>query len=175
LDMKDESLTLTGDRYSFCNMTLKNSHIYIGARLPTQPPMRIYIDSPENCGGAGTGNLSLQTTSDIVNLNSDPATLTIFVAGSPTIPTAAELHQTSATQVAMVVYAPYSECQLRNSAKLRGAMACKRASLEQTSSITWDPLVGALTMNDIPPLFRRYSYVECDRITSPSPPNTGCA
>jgi Tfp pilus assembly protein PilX len=177
LHLSNQSVTLTGNIYSFCHIELQNtSTIYIAPRIPSSAGMRIYLDSPENCPGVpDAGNFWIRNSSQITNLNSDPATLTLFVVGSPNIPTTVAFSQTSNSQVAMVVYAPYSTCTLENSASIRGAVACKRVYMRNTAQITWDPLVGALTNTQIIPLYRRYSYVECDKISSPSPPNTGCS
>jgi hypothetical protein len=189
----DDNVTLSGSTYGFCGIRIRNqAKLTIGLRLPGATPLRIYLDSPENCAAALPnnpelrGNFEMTQGGGISNLNSDPATLTLFVVGSPTRTTTVRFLQSTCTsnpcnsgspspQVAMVVYAPYSYCELRNTANLRGAMACKQVSMDNASSITWDPLVGALTNNDIVPLYRRTSYVECDKVQNPSPPDTGCS
>jgi Tfp pilus assembly protein PilX len=182
-----DTLTLTGDNYSFCYVWMKGGRIIIGSRLPTQPPMRWYVDAPQNCttglpvGGPhpnadDRGDFKMETTSEITNLNADPATLILFLVGNPNILTQATFAQTVAAQVAMVVYGPYSECTIDNQARIRGAVACKKVVMRNQAKVTWDPLVGALTMNNIVPLYRRTSYVECDRVNgTPSPPDASCS
>ena len=50
------TLTLTGDVYSFCSLTVQNNATLRIA--PRTTPLRIYIDSPESCGGgAGMGSV----------------------------------------------------------------------------------------------------------------------
>ena len=82
----NSSLTLTGDVYSFCSLTVANNATLRIA--PRTTPLKIYIDSPESCGGgAGMGSVSVINNGLIQNLNTSPATLQLYVLGSTSINT----------------------------------------------------------------------------------------
>src|SRR3954454_3127533 len=68
---KTSTVTLSGDIYSFCRIQLSGSAtIRIAARSATQLPLRIYMDTPENCGGAaGMGSVGLSQSAAFQNLN----------------------------------------------------------------------------------------------------------
>jgi Tfp pilus assembly protein PilX len=174
LTVSSGNVALTGNNYSFCKLVINGGTLSIPARLPGATPLRIYIDTPETCGGERSP-FSLANYSTISNLNADPSAFILFVTGSPNISTTVDFNNNTSTQAAMVTYAPYSTCRLRNHTAIRGAVACNVVTVENYASITWDPLVGALTQTDILPLYRRYSYVECDKIANPSPYNQGCS
>src|SRR4029078_10707706 len=63
------TLTLGGNVYSLCRLDLDNSSQLKIAARPLGTSVRIYIDSPENCGGAnGMGSVSVRNDSTIVNM-----------------------------------------------------------------------------------------------------------
>ena len=83
----NSTLTLGGGVYSFCGIEIENT---AQLKIPVRPlgtGIRIFIDSPEHCGGAGTGSVTVRNTGTILNLNTDPTTFQLNVLGSPTIAT----------------------------------------------------------------------------------------
>ena len=66
------SLTLTGDVYSFCSLTVSEQRD-AAHRSRAATPLKIYVDAPEKCGGgAGTGSVSVINNGLIQNLNTQP-------------------------------------------------------------------------------------------------------
>ena len=90
------TLTLTGNVYSFCSLQINNnSELRIPPRDPAVP-LKIYIDSPENCPGVpNAGSVILRNGGNIVNMNSDPTTVQLYVAGSPATSTSVRYRTTS--------------------------------------------------------------------------------
>lgn len=177
LSMGNQStLTLTGNTYSFCRIQMsQQAKIIIAARDVTRP-LRIYMDSPQNCGGgAGMGSVVLGQGASIVNMNADPASFMLLAVGSTTIATIIDLGQTGSPDpdIVMGIYAPYSTVILRNSVKLRGAVAAKTLQMENSSSITYDSLVESFS-EDTSTFYQRSDYVECTNVKTGSAPDTGC-
>jgi hypothetical protein len=51
----NSSVTLNGDTYSFCYLNIENNaQLIIAPRAAGRPPLRIFVDKPENCAGAGS-------------------------------------------------------------------------------------------------------------------------
>ncbi len=81
---QNSTLTLGGNVYSFCRLELDNTaQLKIAAReLGTA--VRIYMDSPENCGGGnGMGSVSVRNDSQIVNMNTIPDDVPALRGGKP--------------------------------------------------------------------------------------------
>jgi Tfp pilus assembly protein PilX len=171
------TLTLTGDRYSFCRIELRNSaSIRIAARGATQPPLRIYVDTPQNCGGgAGMGSVSLLQSSSFQNLNNSPATFLLAVSGSLTTSTTVDLANAAGPGVLTVmgIYAPYSTVNFSNSINLVGAVLAKQVLASNNITITYDPLILQL-VEDPQYLYRRTQYLECTNVATSTSPDSGC-
>jgi len=178
LDMsKTSTLTLSGDVYSFCRITMTQSAtIKIAARGPLQLPLRIYMDTPENCGGSsGMGSVSLNQSSSFQNLNSSPASFLLAVSGSATKATSVDFGQASApgTQTVMGIYAPFSTVSMNNSVDYVGAVVAKQVQLSNSVKLTYDPLIQNLSED---PLFvyHRTEYLECTNVATTTTPDSGC-
>jgi hypothetical protein len=169
------TLTLTGNTYSFCKVTLEGlSQLLIGLRSPAQGPLRIYLDSPENCPGVtGAGTMTVKGTSIMTNLNVDSDTLQIQAVGSPTTSTSIRFENTISNLIG-TIYAPNSTVALENANGILGAVAAKRVTLEDTSRIVWHPSAADVTLDDLTPLFKRTSWVECTPRPTGSEPDSGC-
>jgi hypothetical protein len=167
-------LTLTGDTYSFCYLEVNNlAQLVIAARLPTQPPLRIYIDSPENCPGvANAGKMRLLNQATLLNMNTSSKTLQIFALGSPTTATSIDFFN-NVSLVNGMVYAPRSTVDLRNATSIIGAVAAQSVMFANSAKVTWDPTAD-LSLDNLLPLFKRASWTECtSRQTGPLP-SSGC-
>jgi hypothetical protein len=167
-------LTLSGNTYSFCYLEINNlAQLVIAPRLPTQPPVKIYIDSPENCPGVtNAGRIRLLNQATLLNSNASSSTLQIFVAGSPTIPTSIDFFN-NISLVNGVVYAPRSTLDLRNSTSIIGAVAAQTVLFSNSAKVTWDPTAD-LSLDNLLPLFKRGSWTECASKQPGSTPDTGC-
>jgi hypothetical protein len=166
------TLTLGGNTYSFCRLDLKNS---AQLKIAVNATVRIYIDSPEHCGGtSGMGSVLLENTSGILNLNSDPTTLQLYMVGSPSIPTTLDFANSFASTMLMAIYAPYSTVFLHNSVSITGAVAAASVPIQNDSSITYDQRVGNITGGGIPVYRSTRKWVECSSAPPDAAVNSGC-
>ena len=167
------TLTLTGNVYSFCRIQTSNSSkIRIAARGATQPPVRIYMDTPENCGGgAGMGSVQMDNNSQFENLNNNPATLVLEVSGSASIATSVVMSPNS--PVYMGIYAPFSTVNIFNANELIGAVVAKQVGADNSTKITYDSRMEGFAED---PLFvyHRTEYLECTNVATLSAPDSGC-
>jgi hypothetical protein len=165
-------LTLTGDVYTFCNLELSNSaQLVIAGRESFRPPVKIYIDDPANCPGVtNAGSVSVRNSSSIQNLNATH--LQILSVGSAGIATTIEFSNSFSSPVPIVIYAPRSTVLLRNSQNFSGAIAAKQVTLQNSSSITAQPV--SFTIGEHLQVHQRQSWTECAVRQSGSEPDAGC-
>jgi hypothetical protein len=167
-------LTLTGNTYVFCKLEVENlSQLVLGLRLSTQTPLKIFIDSPENCPGvSNAGTIRVRNTASINNLNVDAKTFQVYAAGSPSTATSIRFENTVSNMVG-TFYAPYSTVTLQNANAILGAVAADTIQLENTAHINW--LDSAeITTDDLTPLFKRTGWTECTSQPTGSAPDSGC-
>jgi hypothetical protein len=166
------ALTLTGNTYVFCKLEVQNlAQLIVGVRGST--PLKIFIDSPENCPGVSdAGTVRVSGTSMINNLNVDAKSLQIYAAGSPSTATSLRFESTLSNMVG-VFYAPRSTLLLQHANAILGAAAAQTITLEDTAHINW--LDSAeITTDDLYPLFKRTSWVECTPKPTGDTPESGC-
>ena len=132
---QSSTLTLTGDVYSFCRIDdeQQRDDKDRGPR-PAQPPLRIYMDTPENCGGgAGMGSVSLNQTPGSRTSTATRPPFLLAVSGSAAKATErhSASHRRPSSQMVMGIYAPFSTvtCQLGG---LVGAMVAKQVQLNNS-------------------------------------------
>lgn len=176
------SITLGGANYSLCRLeTKQNTNIYIvsGAQV------RIYFDSPENCGFTGpTTQLKMNQNSSIQASGGTQVDLALLFVGSDAIPTSVELAQNTAApgpcSQAFVLYAPRSAISLAQNAHVCGAIAGKSISVSQNSTITASNLAADFEMPSTESQYFHGGYepgtfVECTAALPPeSSPSQGC-
>jgi hypothetical protein len=108
----------------------------------------------------------------INNLNVDAKSLQIYAAGSPSAATSLRFESTLSNMVG-VFYAPRSTLLLQHANAILGAAAAQTITLEDTAHINW--LDSAeITTDDLYPLFRRTSWVECTPKPTGDTPESGC-
>jgi hypothetical protein len=164
------TLTLTGGTYFLCSLELRNSAQLIVPADGT--PVRIYIDSPENCGG-NTLSLGLYNSGTIVNESGDPKMVQLYVAGSPTTATSVQIQNLHELVVAL--YAPNSMITFDNNNRFTGAVAAKKITMQNNLEFRWDQRLATLYVGDVPvPVYQRQSWVECAPQPSGSQPDSGC-
>jgi type II secretory pathway pseudopilin PulG len=159
------TLTLGGNVYSFCRIELANTgQLKIAAR-PPGTSVRIYVDAPENCagGGSGMGSVSVRNDSSIVNMNTDPTTLQVYVVGSPTTPTSVDFSNgvSLASDLVIALYAPYSTVSLRNNVRITGTIAARQLELSNSATLTYDSRIEDITTGSPLRLYRGELYKEC--------------
>jgi hypothetical protein len=176
LKLKNNStLTLGGNLYSFCHLEVtNNAQLIIAARNPGTA-VRIYIDAPESCGSAsGPGSVVLSNAGSIMNLNADPTTLQLYVVGSDSASTYVTLQSKPQAAFNMVIYAPRSIVSVGNQTNIVGAIAGKRSSIDNNSSVTWNDKVGQLRTGSLLSIFKRQRWVECTTKPPSATPDAGC-
>ena len=171
----NSTLTLTGDLYSLCSLTVaNNATLRIAVR---STPLRIYVDSPENCGGtAGMGSVSVINNGLIQNLNTSPATLQLYVAGSTSIDTTVTLgnNGSSGAGTILFVYAPNSVATLANNVYLTGSVIAKSVTFGNNARITYDPSVKSLASGSTTPIYTQETFKECASAPTGAAPDSGC-
>jgi type II secretory pathway pseudopilin PulG len=170
------TLTLTGDVYSICRIELSN-----GAALQVavrSTPLKVFVDSPENCGGgAGMGSVAFGNGSQVSNFNTSPTTFQLLVAGSPAIPTSVDLANNSGSgdsDSVIAIYAPNSDVELRNNVRITGAVLGKSMTVSNNVRVTWDDRAGDIASDSPARLYERQNYKECTSAPTGSAPDSGC-
>ena len=169
------TLTLTGNVYSFCSLEIdNNSELIIAPRDPAVP-VKIYIDSPENCPGVlNAGSIRFRNGGGIVNMNADPTTVQVFMSGSESRDTSLRYENNFQTAVNMLIYAPRSDVRLSNHTHIVGAVAAKSVVLENNTEIKWHEKVGGISVDGLKPLFQRQNWTECTVANASAVPDAGC-
>jgi type II secretory pathway pseudopilin PulG len=172
----NSTLTLGGGVYSFCGIEIENT---AQLKIPVRPlgtGIRIYVDSPEHCGGAGTGSVTVRNTGTILNLNTDPTTFQLNVLGSPTIATQVAFDGVDFSgDLVMAVFAPYSTIRVKGNAHLAGALAAKSIDLQNTAQITYHERIGDITTGSPLRLYKPEHYLECTAVAAAgAAPDSGC-
>jgi hypothetical protein len=171
------SLTLTGTKYSLCQLTLEqNSSLYITAGQQTT----MFFDSPEACGQtSGVSQVTVNQLTRITGADGVPASIALIFVGSPVLATRAvmasntSLNSTPACVQNFVVYAPYTDIELNSNATYCGAMGAKSITLDSHAVITTDSSSQSYILPPTDPHFGVAKFVECSAATA-SPPNAGC-
>jgi Tfp pilus assembly protein PilX len=170
-------LTLTGDTYSFCYLELDNGAQLRIAPRSGRPPLRIFIDTPENCAAAGTnrGSVKVQNNATIVNETNDPAMLQLYVEGSTAQSTSVAFRNNSGAgqDMDLVVYAPNSNLVVENNGNLRGAVAAKSILIDNNGKVTWDDRASVVTMSTAA-IYQRQAWQECAVQAAGPAPDAGC-
>jgi hypothetical protein len=171
----NSTLTLGGGVYSFCGIEIENTaQLKIPAR-PLGTGIRIFIDSPEHCGGQGTGSVSVRNSATILNFNSDPTTFQLYLLGSSSIPTYVAFDGIEfASDLVMAVYAPYSTIRIKGNSRLSGAIASKAIDLHNSAQITYHQRIEDITTGSPLRLYRPEQYLECTAVPSGTLPESDC-
>ncbi len=171
----NSTLTLGGGLYSFCGIEIENTAQLKVAARPLGTGIRLFIDAPENCGGAGTGSVTVRNSASILNLNADPTTFQLMVVGSPTIATQVSFEGIDLAQdLVMAVYAPYSTIRIRGLSHLSGAIASKAIDLSNSARITYHERIADITTGSPLRLFKPEHYIECTTTPTALAPESGC-
>jgi hypothetical protein len=170
------TLTLSGNDYLLCRLDLKTgtSRLQIAPRSTT---LKMYLDVPENCPGV-TGPGSADMTGRVINLNANPATFALLVAGSATVATAVDLADVAVTALdaPMAIYAPNSTVDFKNNLDFTGALVAKTIKVKNNANVAYDTRIGTITSGSS---IRHYdygtgSYRECTSAPAGTAPDAGC-
>lgn len=171
----NSTLTLGGSVYSFCGVEIENTaQLKIPAR-PLGTGIRIFVDAPESCGGAGTGSVTVRNSATILNLNADPTTFQLYLLGSSAIPTEVAFDGIDLAQnLVMAVYAPYSTIRIKGYSTLSGAIASKAIDLQNSARIDYHERIEDITTGSPLRLYRPEHYLECTSVPPGPQPDSGC-
>jgi hypothetical protein len=172
---QNSSLTLGGQIYSFCKLTMSsNTAIYVapGSRVT------IFFDSPENCGlPANSVQLKLSSNSRITATGGGAANAAFLFVGSDTVPTRIELN--SNTQVAgaceqnFVIYAPRTDFWFDSNSTYCGAVAGKSIHMDSNAKLYIDNAAKNFVLPNTAPHYEQSSFIECGGPAG-TPPDAGC-
>jgi hypothetical protein len=166
------SLTLGGNTYALCRLHLKNnSKLFIAARAPDAPPLRIYIDSPANCPGVPSEQFMIENGTGITNLNTDPVTLQIFVRGNTIVDYKNNSNVGAATP--MMLYAPNATVMLQNHARITGGLVGKTVELKNNVQFNYDPN-AATPVGSAALIYQPTQQRECTVTPAGAAPDAGC-
>jgi Tfp pilus assembly protein PilX len=171
LDMKsNDNITITVNTYVLCQLTMENNAtLTFQPAIPTQP-VRIYIDSPANCGGQ-TSSITMASNNTTLSAGNSPYPLQFYVVGADT-PTSISL--SNHVTASWIVYAPRSNVSLVNNITVVGGIAANKISFSNSAEIDTPPNGSGGLQIGGPPTYTRGSFVECTSQQSGSSPSGGC-
>ena len=166
-------LTLSGDVYALCKLDIQGgAQLKISARTT---PLIVYIDTPENCGG-GSGMGSATLAGQVLNVNSDPATFVLMVAGSTSTTTTVTIEDNAVTKLnaPMAIYAPNSTVDFKNNLDWKGAMVAKKIEIKNNANIEYDSRVSDVFLAGGIRFYEAQGYKECATTPTSTAPDSGC-
>jgi len=171
----NSSVTLAGDTYSFCRLTMSsNTTLFTAAGAN----VRIYFDSPEACGLApGATQLNLSSNSRITSTGGSATNVGMYFLGSNTRATSINL--ASNTQVAgdceqnFVIYAPLTAITFNSNSTYCGAIAGKTVQIDSNARIYADNGAAGFELPNAAPHYVVDRFAECTA-TASGTPNAGC-
>ena len=171
----NSSLTLGGQVYSFCKLTMDSqTSIFVAPGSA----VTIFFDSPEACGlPPGAVQLKMSSNSRITATDESAANAALLFVGSDTVPTRIELN--SNTQVVgaceqnFVIYAPRTDFFFDSNSTFCGAVAGKSIHLDSKAKIYTDSASNNFVLPNTAPHYEQSSFIECGGPAG-TPPDAGC-
>ncbi|HET9675914.1 MAG TPA: hypothetical protein VFP21_00240 [Solirubrobacterales bacterium] len=168
------SLTLTGGDYWICKLDLNGGQLIMGEKAP----VRIFFDTPENCGISSGGsqiNINGGSTVSATGYNEDLQIYEMpgfYLTGSTSRTTTVNINGNTKDKDEMVMYGPNTTFNINGNMTYIGVIAGKKVNINGNATITQPkgykpPEIGGAT------IYSRQSYIECTIAVS-SPPNAGC-
>jgi hypothetical protein len=176
LQNSGDSVTLTGNTYVFCSLTMENGTLNVDPS--NGKPVQIYFLPPLNCiadgMSAGSTDLNVQNTTAYINNETGlgAAGLQIYVEGDNTV----QLLNQASTALHADIYAPTGTVDLTNQSVLYGAIAAYSIPLTAANAtVNYDSSSSTVTGGAGSILYAESEYVEC----TPTPatgaaPDNGC-
>ncbi len=170
------SVTLTGNTYVFCSLTLNNGTLYVDPS--NGKPVQIFLLPPLNCLADGISNgstdLNIQNTSAWIDNETGlgAAGLQIYVEGATNV----QLLNSTSTPLRADIYAPSGSVNATNQLTFYGAIAANSVPLlAANATINYDSSSSTVTGGTGSILYAESEYVEC----TPAPatgaaPDNGC-
>jgi type II secretory pathway pseudopilin PulG len=158
-----ETRTILGNTYLVCSIAFSgqgNPTIRFAPRDESQP-IRIFIESPERCGGTGGMVFEVGNKPTLEVASTEFPSLQIFVAGSPTIGTTALIsNNNSSPYLPITLYAPNTSVTVDNHSTVNGGIAAKQVTMSNNSQIVQYSQPTSLDL-EIPPKITGGEFVEC--------------
>lgn len=168
----NSTLTLGGHTYSLCKLTMSgNSQLIVGANAA----VRIYIDSPANCGLANnTTQFSMSGNNKLINTSQDPTNLQIYMVGPSTGQNYATFSGNSVS-TQMTFYGPSTAVSITgNSASYTGAFVADQITVSGNGvNVSYDSRVQSIVQTTIG-AYRRQQFIECIPDNASTEPDYGC-
>lgn len=171
------TVTLTGNTYVFCNLTLNNGTLFVNPRNGL--PVSIYFQTPAACAAegftVGAQDLTVQNNTAWID-NQVSSTLgaqglQIYIAGAETV----YLNNSSSTVINGTIYAPTGTVNMINSALVKGAVAAHTVTLTASAEIDYDTHAGSVNGAGGGILYKGHQYLECPaQPASGQAPDNGC-
>lgn len=170
------SVTLTGNTYVFCDLTMDNGTLNIDPS--NGKAVQIYFLPPSNCSAAGISNgstdFNIQNTTAYLNNETGlgAAGLQIYVEGDTNV----QLLNSTSTPIHADIYAPSGSVNATNQLTFYGAIAANSIPLlAANATINYDSSSSTVTGGTGSILYAESEYVECP----PTPaagaaPDNGC-
>jgi hypothetical protein len=170
-----DSVTLTGNTYEFCNLTMMNGTLNID---PTNgQPVDIYMLPPALCALAGISvgstDIDIQNTTAYIKNETGLGAkgLQIYVDGDTNV----FLNNQSSTTINGVIYAPEGTVSMENSATLKGAVSAAAVTMTAQSVINYDSSAQTVDAGSPDVIYKETEYVECTpAATSTQARSYGC-
>jgi len=167
-----QQLTMGGSVYLVCKLEIQGK-LYIPAGVRPQ----IYVAAPESkfCPSVKSGETQVEigAAGVIESSGFNPGQGTyevpsIFVLGNGAV----KIDGTPKTTDEVMLYAPYSEIEMKGNATWNGMIAGKKLNINGNVTITSNPNIQPPEIT-LASTFQRTQYVECVGATA-SPPNANC-
>ncbi len=171
-----DSVTLTGNTYVFCSLTMENGTLYVNPS--NDKPSRSISCRRSNCAADGISNgstdLNIQNTTAYINNETTlgAAGLQIYVEGNTNV----QLLNSTSTPIHADIYAPSGSVNATNQLTFYGAIAANSIPLlAANATINYDSSSSTVTGGSGSILYAESEYVECP----PTPaagaaPDNGC-
>jgi hypothetical protein len=120
----------------------------------------------------GSANLAGQ----VLNVNSNPATFVLMVAGSTTVDTVVTIEDNAVTKLnaPMAIYAPNSTVDYKNNLDWKGALVAKTIKIQNNANIDYDPRVSGVSLDGGVRFYETQGYKECATTPTTTAPDSGC-
>jgi hypothetical protein len=171
----NSTLTLGGSNYSLCKLTLnQNSSIFIA----TGASVRIYFDSPEECGYDDPSELTqflLEQNTRITTTGAGDVAF-LFVGSDDLL---SQIHLKSNTQASsceqdFVIYAPLSHILMDSNSTFCGGLASQSIEMRSNAHVFTNDLVDDFELpNTFAAHYQAEEFIECN-VTGGPTPDTGC-
>jgi hypothetical protein len=172
------TLTLGGTIYNLCRLEMGTNNTLNIASRPSTTPMKIYIDTPENCGGGeGMGSVLIENNSRVYYLGTGIKVIEIYVAGSTETETSVVIRNNAGSgdsDSVLFVYGPNSTINVYNNAVIHGSLVGRDLLVNNNADVTYNSAVASLTPISTSEGYTSHSLRECTSQPTGSTPDTGC-